>query len=98
MEKFRKFDIVNYLDNEDAIAAYLSAELANGEPEYVKLALSNIARARNMSALARKVGISRQGLYKALEPGSNPEYATIQKIMNALDIQLVAQPRRAVAA
>jgi len=92
VKKVTPFDIAEYLDSEEAIAAYLSAELAEGDPEYIKIALRNIARARNMSELARKTGLSRAGLYKALEPGSNPEFATIQKIINALDVKLMAEP------
>ena len=42
------FDVAEYLDSEEAIAAYLSAELAEGDPKYIKIALANIARARNM--------------------------------------------------
>ena len=87
------FDVAEYLDSEEAIAAYLSAELAEGDPKYIKIALANIARARNMSALAKKAGLSRAGLYRALEPDSRAEYATIQKIINALDVQLVVKPR-----
>jgi probable addiction module antidote protein len=87
------FDVAEYLDNEEVIAKYLSAELAEGDPKYIKIALSNIARARNISALAKKAGLSRAVLYRALEPDSRAEYATIQKIMNALDVQLVVKPR-----
>ena len=87
------FDIAEYLDNEEVIAEYLSAELAQGDPKYIKIALANIVRARNISALAKKAGLSRAGLYRALAPDSRAEYATIQKIMNALDVQLVVKPR-----
>lgn len=91
--KISTFDAADYLDSEEAIASYLSAELAAGDPKYIKIALSNIARARNMTALAAKAGLTRAGLYRALEPDSKAEYATIQKIMNALDMRLVVQPR-----
>jgi len=90
--KIREFDIVNYLDSEEAMAAYLNAELAEGNPYYIKLALSNIARAHNMSALSKETGISRMGLYKALSLDGNPEYGTIQKIVNALNMRLIVVP------
>lgn len=93
--KISNFEAADYLDNEDVIASYLSAELAAGDPKYIKIALNNIARARNMTALAQKAGLTRAGLYRALEPDSKAEYATIQKIMNALDMQLVVLPKRA---
>ena len=89
----RDFDIVNYLDSEKAMAEYLNMELATGDPRYIKLALANIARARNISRLAKDSGISRTGIYKALSPDGNPEYGTIQKIVNALDLQMIVVPR-----
>ena len=89
---FRDFDIANYLTDEKAMAEYLNLELAEGDPRYVKLALSNIARARNMSQLSKQAGISRMGLYKALSPDGNPEYSTIQKIVSALDMRLMVVP------
>ena len=94
--KLRDFDIVNYLTDEKAITAYLNAELAEGDPKYIKLALSNVARARNMAALSKKAGMSRNGLYKALSPDGNPEYSTIQKIVSALDMQLMVIPKNQV--
>lgn len=96
--KISTFDIADYLDNEEVIASYLSAELAIGDPKYIKIALNNIARARNMTALAQKAGLTRAGLYRALEPDSKAEYATIQKIMNALDMQLVVLPKKTAIA
>jgi probable addiction module antidote protein len=93
--ELREFDIANYLADEKAIAEYLNIELAEGDPRYIKLALANIARARNMSALSKKAGISRVGLYKALSPDSRPEYETILKIIKALDMRLVVVPNSA---
>jgi len=93
--KIRNFDAARYLKNEKQMAAYLSAEIAEGDPHYIKVALATIAKARNMSQLSRQAGISRVGLYKALATDGNPEYETIQKIVDALDMQLVVVPKGA---
>ena len=50
--------------------------------------LGNIARARGMSQLARKTGLTREGLYKALSPGGNPEFGTVMKAIRALGLEL----------
>ena len=52
------------------------------------IALGNIARARGMSQLARKTGLTREGLYKALSPGGNPEFGTVMKVIRALGLEL----------
>ena len=64
-ETFAPFDTADYLDDIDAAAAYLEAALeeAGDDPAFVAQALGTIARSGNVSALARRTGMSRQGLY-----------------------------------
>ena len=57
-------------------------------------ALGNIARARGMSQLARKTGLTREGLYKALSPNGNPEFGTVMKVIRALGLELRAAPAK----
>ena len=93
--EIREFDPAELLDSEEAMADYLNLELAAGDPHYIKIALYNIARARNMSAIAEKSGVSCDSLYSALSDGGNPEYSTIQKIVDALDMRLIVVPKGA---
>ncbi len=51
-------------------------------------ALGVIARSRNMSELARRVGMRRAGLYKALFAEGNPTWSTVLKVTNALGLRL----------
>ncbi len=55
-------------------------------------AFSVIARAKNMSQLAKDSGLTREGLYKALSPDSNPTFATVTKVARALGFKLTVQP------
>lgn len=59
-----------------------------GEGSLVRAALGDIARARDMSQLARDTGLAREGLYKALSPEGNPEFATVMKVIKALGLKL----------
>ena len=67
-ELFLRYDSAEYLKTEEDIAAYLEAVMEEGgdDPAYVARALGVVARARNMTALAQEVGMSRVGLNKAL--------------------------------
>ena len=88
--KFRRFDAADYLDDLDDVAAYLEIaldELAD-DPTAVPRALGVIARSQNMSELARRVGMSRDGLYKALPAKGNPTWSTVLKVTNALGLRL----------
>jgi len=38
--------------------------------------------------LARRIGMSREGLYKALSADGNPSFATIMKVARALGLKL----------
>ena len=84
------YDSAEYLDSEEAIAECLTAAFETEDPAFIAQCLGTIARARNMSQLARDVGMSRAALYKALSGQGNPEFGTIMKVMQALGIRLTA--------
>ncbi|MEO6065139.1 MAG: addiction module antidote protein [Lysobacterales bacterium] len=91
---FSRYDSADYLKTEDDIAAYLEAVMdeAGDDPAYIAHALGAVARARNMSQLARDTGMSREGLYKALSGEGNPSFATVMKVANALGLRLSIRP------
>ncbi|CAM4489022.1 hypothetical protein SB00617_03563 [Klebsiella pneumoniae] len=64
--KFSRYDTADYLKTEADITAYLDAVMEDGDPSLIAAALGDLARTRNLSQLARDVGMSRQGLDKAL--------------------------------
>ena len=64
------------------------AEEDPGDGSLIRAALNDIAWAQSMSLLARKIGMSREGLYKALSENGNPTFATVIRITRALGIQL----------
>jgi probable addiction module antidote protein len=90
--KFSRYDTVDYLQTEEDIAAYLEAVAEEGDPALIAAALGDIARARNISQLARDVGMSREGLYKALSGEGNPTFSTITKVANALGLRFSVLP------
>ena len=82
------FDPAEYLDDDDATAAYLSEALESNDAAFVADALGVVARARGMTRLARETGLSRESLYKSLSANGNPEFATVLKILRALGLKL----------
>src|SRR5690625_3452866 len=90
--KFSRYDAVDYLKDEDDITAYLDAAMEDGNPALIAAALGDVARARNLSQLARDVGMSRQGLDKALSGEGNPSLATVTKVARALGFRLSIHP------
>jgi len=88
MKNSTQWDTAEYLTDDKAIAAYLSAALEENDPELLKTALCNVARAKGMTQLAKETGITRDGLYKALSPSGNPSFSTIQKVVSAFNLRL----------
>ncbi|MBZ0329348.1 putative addiction module antidote protein [Halomonas sp. ANAO-440] len=89
---FSHYDTADYLQSEEDIAAYLEAVMEENDPALLAAALGDVARARNMSQLAKEVGMSREGLYKALSGEGNPAFSTISKVANALGLRLTIEP------
>lgn len=90
--KLVPFDAARYLDDDAAIAEYLSAVLEAGDPDLLLLALADVARAKGMAQVAKDAGLGRESLYKALTPGSKPRFDTVLKVARALGVKLTAQP------
>jgi len=92
-ESFSRYDTADYLKSEQDMVAYLQAcmEEADDDAAFIANALGTIARARGMAHLARKTGLTREGLYKALSKDSNPSFATVLKVMRALGLKFTPQ-------
>ncbi|MET1084140.1 MAG: addiction module antidote protein [Burkholderiales bacterium] len=90
----RSWDVVEHLETEEDMAAYLEAALEDGDPALIAAALGDIARAKGMTQIARETGLGRESLYKALSPGGNPEFATVLKVIKALGLRLHATAAR----
>lgn len=92
------WDPANHLESNEDMAAYLEAALEDGDPQLVAAALGDIARAKGMTQVARKAGLGRESLYKALTSSGNPELATVLKVISALGLQLHASPAAPIEA
>ncbi len=55
-ETFSRFDAADYLTSDEEIAAYLEESARGGDPGAMAVALGTVARARNVSQLARDTG------------------------------------------
>jgi probable addiction module antidote protein len=90
----RQFDPAEYLTTDEAMAEYVSAALATGDPAFIADSLGIVARAKGMARVARLAGLGRESLYKALSAEGNPEFFTVLKVMDALGLRLTAAAAR----
>ena len=87
MIETNRFDIVKYLDSDEAIAIYLTEIAETGDSNDFIVALGDVARAKGIAEIAQKTGLARESSYKALTSGAKPRFDTIMRIMNALNLK-----------
>ena len=90
----KKFDVSDYLNDEETIAAYLNAIMEENNQDLLLGAIGDIAKARGMKQIAQKTGLGRESLYKALAPGAKPRFETIIGVLKALDVNLMLTPAK----
>lgn len=83
-----KFEVVDYLKTEENIAGYLTAVLENGDPALFVAAIGDIARAKGMTDIAKKSGVTRESLYRALKIEARPRFETVTRVIHALGMKL----------
>ena len=87
----RPWDAAEHLNTAADMAAYLEAAVEDGDATVISAALGDIARAQGMTEIARKTGLGREGLYKALSAEGNPKFSTVLKVIQALGLELHAK-------
>lgn len=88
IKDLKKFDVVDYLKTEKDIATYLSAVLEDGDPALFVAAIGDIARAKGMTEIAKKSGVTRESLYRALKVEARPRFETVTRVVQALGMKL----------
>ena len=62
MVELQDFEMAEHLRTEEEIQLYLNEVLKEDDVDLILSALGDIAKARNMSQIAREAGVSREGL------------------------------------
>lgn len=86
------FDISEYLDSEEMIAAYLSSVIEDNDWDLLVQAIGHVAKARGMSKIAQDSGLGRESLYKSFSANSQPRFETVMKVLGAMHIKINLTP------
>ena len=80
-------------DNPDFAQEYLKAALEDtDEPKVLLLALRHLAEARGgIAKVAKRAGIERESLYRALSPRGNPRRSTLFAVAKAIGLKLTVE-------
>ena len=77
-----------HIKTEKDVVAYLDAAFEDGDPAVITGILGYIARSKGMAKIAKKTGLGRESLYKALSKDGNPGFLTVLKVVQALGYKL----------
>jgi len=90
----REWNPVEFLKDEESIRLYIEAAQleAPDDAAFMATVLGDVARARNLSELARETGIARETLYKVTRGEGNPTLTTVGKLARALGFRLSLTP------
>ena len=83
-------NVAEHLKTKEEREAYLNAAFEDGDASVIAAALGDIAKAEGMSKVAKRTGLGRESLYKALSPDGNPALSTILKVIRAFEFNLRA--------
>ena len=82
------FDPLKYLKDVESQKMMLEIAIESGDPSHVANVLGLIAKAQGMTKVANEVGITREGLYKALSGNGDPRLSTFLGTIEALGYKL----------
>lgn len=96
IEGLAEFDPAAHLTTPEALAAYLTEMLKDGDLTLVKQAISTYVKAtEGMAKVAEAAGITREGAYKALRPTSKPYLETFVSLLGAMGLAIRIVPKEA---
>ena len=89
-ETFTPWDAAEQLRTPEDVRLYVQAcaDEDPGDGSLIRAALNDVARAGDSTRLANDIGMSREGLRKALSADGNPTFETMMRITRALGMQL----------
>ena len=82
------FEPERYFPTGESQARLVAEALESGDTLFLIDAIGIVARARGMSEIAAKTGLSRQALYAAFGPKGNPTISTVMKVLDCLGLRL----------
>ena len=84
----KPFEFAGCVDDQEDVEAYLAIFLEENGTDGLVRALGHIAKKKGMTEVAKKAGVSRQSLYRTLVEKGNPNFSTVNKVVEALGCHL----------
>jgi probable addiction module antidote protein len=86
--KFFEWKLENRINTKDDAIGIIEAAFEDGEPEFILHIISQIAKSKGMTELAKELNLNRSTLYKSLSKEGNPSFLTVMKTLKILGLQI----------
>lgn len=84
-----KYNTSEYLQSAEEVALYIDAALAEDDPKLLLAALRDVVDSQGgMAMIAKRSGLNRESLYKALSETGNPKLTTLFEVIKSLGLHL----------
>lgn len=90
-EQLTTYDPAVALVDDEEIAFFMADAFETGDAAYIAKALGVVARAKGMTEIAKRTGLSREQLYRSFSERGNPTLKTPLAVMRALGIDMTAK-------
>jgi len=84
----KSYNPFDYLETKEEINQYLNNAYLDEDPRVFLVALGYLAKKQGMAEVAKKAGLNRESLYKALAGEGNPRFSTVNRVIKALGCKL----------
>lgn len=84
--------LVEKLTDPKRAASYLNTAREDSPRMFLE-AVKDVAQAQQMTAVAKKAGVQRESLYKALSTKGNPTFWTFVSVLDALNLDFEIVPK-----
>ena len=84
----KSYNPFDYLETREEVNEYLNNAYMDDDPRLFLVALGYLAKKQGMSKVAKKAGLNRESLYKALAGEGNPRFSTVSRVVKALGCRL----------
>jgi len=86
--EIKSYNPFDYLETKEEINEYLNNAYLDEDPRVFLVALGYLAKKQGMAEVAKKAGLNRESLYKALAGEGNPRFSTVSRVIKALGCKL----------
>lgn len=93
--KTSNWDMAEFMETKEDVLAHLTVALEENDTGFLVSVLNALTRSAGMAQIAAELGVSREDLYTALAPDSNPAFGAVVKTLDRLGLKLSIQQKRA---